>query len=120
MGLAVFGVVIGIVGVIVIIQITLGDSEAISLGNVDSADAIKAVCLSFIQVFTLLTSFPIFWPDLFVVIFQIGGAVTVLGQHLVNVQCMFQERSQAEVFYALRLVWAVAPFALCAVLRCCL
>ena len=38
--------------------------------------------------------------------------MTVLGQHLVNLKCMFPERSEAEVFYASQIAWAVIPIAL--------
>jgi hypothetical protein len=80
-GLTILGILIGVVGAVVIVKITIGDSEAISLGNADSADAIKAIGLSFVQVFTLLTTFPIQWPAIFTFLFQIGGTVTVLGEH---------------------------------------
>ena len=42
--------------------------------------------LSFISVpmLTLLTTFPIQWPSIFTSIFQVGGVITVLGQHIVN------------------------------------
>ena len=116
LGLAVVGGVVGIVGVVVLVQITLGDSEAISLGNVDSADAIKAICLSFIQVFTLLVTFPIQWPEVFTFLFQVGGTITVMGEHLVNLKCFFIDKTEAEVFFLMRIVWAVVP--VCLLMMC--
>ena len=59
-----------------------------------------------------MTTFPIAWPSVFTALFQVGGAVTVLGQHLVNLKCMFPERSEAEVFYASQIAWAIIPIAL--------
>ena len=35
--------------------------------------------------------------------------MTVLGQHMVNLKCMFPERSEAEVFYSSRVAWACFP-----------
>ena len=49
---------------------------------------------------------------MFTALFRVGGVVTVLGQHLVNLKCMFPERSEAEVFYASQIAWAVIPIAL--------
>ena len=48
-------------------------------------------------------------PSFFVSIFRVGGAVAVLGQHLVNVKCMYSEQSDADVFYFTRIIWAVLP-----------
>jgi hypothetical protein len=51
---------------------------------VEAADGIMSITLSFIQLVSLLTTFPIAWPPIFVSLFAVGGAVTVLGQHLVK------------------------------------
>ena len=68
----------------------------------------SSILLSFIQILTLLT-FPIAWPNSFTVLFQIGGAVTVLGKHAVNFKCFFLEYSEAEVFYTTRIMWSLIP-----------
>tara|TARA_B110000008_G_scaffold233157_1_gene236934 strand:- start:59 stop:535 length:477 start_codon:yes stop_codon:yes gene_type:complete len=75
------GVVAGLLGLIVFIQITLSDG-----GTLDESDGAKSIGLSFIQLISLLVTFPIAWPPVFVAIFQVGGAITVLGQHLVNLK----------------------------------
>ena len=62
-------------------QITLSDG-----GTLDESDGAKSIGLSFIQLISLLVTFPIAWPPIFVAIFQVGGAITVLGQHLVNLK----------------------------------
>jgi len=105
--LSVFAVLAGIAGLVVYVNLTLSDK-----GKIDPADGAKSIGLSFIQVISLLTSFPIAWPQIFVSIFQVGGAVTVLGQHLVNVKCFYPERSEAVVFYSTQIVWAVMPILL--------
>ena len=51
-------------------------------------------------------------PPIFVSIFKIGGAITVLGQHLVNIKCMFPDMSDGEVFFLIQTMWSVAPFVL--------
>ena len=47
----------------------------------------------------LLSKFPIEWPEVFSVIFQVGGAITSLGQHVVNLKCMMDNVTDAEIFY---------------------
>ena len=42
-------------------------------------------------------------------IFKIGGAITVLGQHLINLKCMFPDMSDGDVFFRIQLLWGVAP-----------
>ena len=77
--IAVGGGIAGIVGVVVYVKLTLSDG-----GKVEAADGIMSITLSFIQLVSLLTTFPIAWPPIFVSLFAVGGAVTVLGQHLVK------------------------------------
>merc|ERR1712100_990853 len=55
------------------------------------------------------STFPIQWPELFTSIFQIGGAITAMGQHLVNIKCLVPEFSDADVFYMTRVLWALLP-----------
>jgi hypothetical protein len=68
--IAVAGIVVGIAGLFVYVLITLSDE-----GKIDPADGAKTIGLSYVQIISLLTTFPIAWPDIFVSIFQIGGAV---------------------------------------------
>jgi hypothetical protein len=105
--IAVLGVFVGVLTLFVYVKLTLGGG-----GSKDASDGVKSIGLSFVQILSLLTTFPIAWPSMFTALFQVGGAVTVLGQHLVNLKCMFPERSEAEVFYASLIAWAVIPIAL--------
>ena len=68
--IAVAGGVAGIAGLFVYVYITLSDE-----GKIDPARGAKSIGLSYIQIISLLTTFPIAWPDIFVNIFRIGGAV---------------------------------------------
>ena len=104
---SVAGVFAGIAGLFILTNINLSDK-----GKVDPSDGAKSIGTSFIQVITLLTSYPIAWPDIFVNIFKVGGAVTVLGQHLVNIKCFNPKQSEAAVFYSISILWAAMPFLL--------
>ena len=81
-------------------------------GKVNSSDGMMSITLSFIQLISLLTTFPIAWPNIFVALFAVGGAITVLGQHLVNLKCLLPDLTEAQVFYTILLVWACLPFIL--------
>ena len=106
-GIAIVGILLGLFALSIYVKLTLGDS-----GSKSTADGIKSIGLSFVQTISLLTTFPIAWPAMFTAVFQIGGAVTVLGQHLVNLKCMFPERSEAEVLYTSQILWALIPLVL--------
>ena len=101
------GILVGALGVVAFVLLTLGDA-----GKVDAAAGAKTILLSFVQMLTLLTTFPIQWPAVFQSIFQVGGAVTVLGEHLVNLKCLVPSYSDADVFYAKAGAWAAMPLVL--------
>ena len=73
----------------------------------------KSIGMSFVQVLSLLGTFPVAWPEFFLALFQVGGAVTQLGEHLVNFKCMYPDQSEADVFWTTRIVWSFLPLLLC-------
>jgi hypothetical protein len=73
----------------------------------------KSIGMSFVQVLSLLSTFPVAWPEFFLSLFQVGGAVTQLGEHLVNLKCMYPNQSEADVFWTTRIVWSFLPVLLC-------
>ncbi len=101
---AAIGMLFALLAIIVYIRVTLSDA-----GSNDTADGITSIGLSFVQIISLLATFKVPWARMFTTLFQIGGAVTVLGQHLVNLKCMFPSYSEAEVFYSSRIAWALLP-----------
>ena len=58
---------------------------------------------------TWISPLPPHRPPIFISIFKIGGAITVLGQHLINLKCMFPDMSDGDVFFRIQLLWGVAP-----------
>ena len=104
---AIVGILFATAATVVFVHITIADA-----GSLDNADGAKNIGFSFIQVLVLLSTFPIAWPNIFIVLFHVGGAVTTMGRHLVNIKCMWPAPgyiSEADVFYGMRLVWAVLP-----------
>ena len=55
-GVAIAGGLLGLLGIFVYIQITLSDG-----GHLDESDGAKSIGLSFIQLISLLITFPIAW-----------------------------------------------------------
>ena len=110
-GVGITAGIFGFVGVLGYLYITLSDG-----GSTDSKDSFKMIGLNFVQLLSLLSTFPIEWPPIFTAIFQVGGAITALGQHFVNLKCLYPQYTDAEVFYSVVLIWAVMPFALNAVI----
>ncbi len=111
---AVLGILAGFLGLVAYVRVTLSDA-----GSLDDSDGAKSIGLSYVQVLSLLITFPIAWPTVFIALFQVCGAVTVLGTHLVNVKCLFPALTEAEVFYTTRCVWALLPLVLSAACALC-
>ena len=107
--IAVFGVLLGLIALVVFIRLTLNDE-----GNIKLTDGVTSIALSYIQLTTLLSTFPIAWPEIFLTFFRVGGAVTVIGQAFVNIKCMYPEMhlTDGDVFYSLRLAWSIFPLVL--------
>jgi hypothetical protein len=115
--LAILGIFIGIIGTVIYVVITL------KMGF-DETDGIKSIGFSFLQLLSLLTTFPIAWPKIFTAIFNVGGTITVLGQHLVDLKCLWAETGSNEitdayVFYTFKVLWAIsAPILISGCLLC--
>ena len=102
--IAVLGIFGGLIGMIVFIFITITDD-----GTFDASDGVKTIGLSYIQLVSMLVTFPIAWPDVFVSVFEVGGAVSVSMEHLVNVKCMYPLQTEADVFYSMSIATALLP-----------
>ena len=105
--LAITGVVAGIFGLVIYIRITVSDS-----GSSHISDSVQSIGLSFVHLISLLNTFAIPWPDVFVSIFRVGGAVTVLGQSFVNLKCFLPKSSEADILYLFLITWALVPLIL--------
>jgi hypothetical protein len=66
-------------------------------------------CLFLFKSSYLVLFYSLHRPPIFISIFKIGGAITVLGQHLINLKCMFPDMSDGDVFFRIQLLWGVAP-----------
>jgi len=107
-GAAVGGVFAGMCGLALYLIIAINDGGMKGYG-----DALKMIMLNYVQMIFLLTTFPIEWPEVFSIIFRVGGAVTSLGEHFVNLKCFLTDWTDAEVFYLKAMAWGGIPVFLC-------
>lgn len=103
--IAIAGVVLGAVVLVFYVKLALNSG-----GDNDVSDGAKSIGLSFMQILGLLATFPIPWGRMFTFLFQIGGIVIVIGQHFVNIKCMVPSYTEADIFYATQIAWAVLPW----------
>ena len=107
--IATIGIIAAIVFLFANVRMSIGKKKGKARSAVSGA---KSIGLSFIQVLSMIETFPIAWSDLFLSIFQIGGVVSVLGESLVNVKCMYNNLTEADVFWSKNIVWGIFPLVL--------
>jgi hypothetical protein len=78
-------------------------------GEEDLSQSVKKIMLNYLQVIALARSFPLRWPGPLVVLFEFQGAVSTLGNHIVNVDCISSYQSGAALFYGKQMMYASIP-----------
>ena len=64
---------------------------------------------------TLFNGFPLRWPKEIELLFEAQGAVSTVGEHLVNPDCLVHSTSAATLYYSKQMFYAVIPFVITAV-----
>ena len=111
----IFGFFGAIIGTFVYIRVTLAGAagnqkhqatiDHTKRDDQSIAAGVKSIGLTYMQMMTLLATYPIAWPTIFTQIFQVGGAVAAIGKHVVNLKCLFPDNTEAGVFYAMGISW---------------
>jgi hypothetical protein len=57
--------------------------------------------------------FPLRWPQFLEDLFEFQGAISTIGEHLLNPDCLSTARSPAELFYSKQAMYAFGPFYCC-------
>ena len=70
---------------------------------------VKKIMLHYLQVITLAKSFPLRWNGVLSTLFEVQGAISTLGDHIVNVDCISTSRSAAELFYGKQVMYIFVP-----------
>ena len=102
-------IVLGVLFIIAAIVFIAGTAIK-SAGKQDLSESIQKILINYLQVATLAKSFPLRWPSALQGLFDFQGAISTVGDHLVNPDCIAAATSDAELFYAKQLGFAMAPF----------
>jgi len=77
--------------------------------------SIQKILLNYLQVVTLFNAFPLRWPAELEFLFEAQGAISTVGEHLVNPDCITTSSSAAELYYSKQQCFAAMPFLIAAV-----
>jgi len=104
-GLMVLGIFVAVIIICFLVGSTIGDA-----GNQDLSSTIRKILLNHMQVASLAQAFPLRWPSALRTLFEFQGAVSTLGDVLVNPDCAVSSFSSAELFYFKQASFASIPF----------
>jgi len=79
-------------------------------GKVLVSDSIQKILINYLQVIAFAQKFPLRWPQFLEDLFEFQGAISTIGEHLLNPDCLSTTRSAAELFYSKQVTYAFAPF----------
>ena len=79
-------------------------------GTVSESGSIQKIIVNHLQVASLAQAFPLQWPDVLNGMFEAQGAVSTMGESLINPDCLYKESSAAALFYSKQLIFSMAPF----------
>jgi hypothetical protein len=92
-GLMVLGFFIAIAIVVFLVVSAIKDA-----GNVLVSDSIQKILINYLQVTAFAQKFPLRWPRFLEDLFEFQGAISTIGEHLLNPDCLSTTRSAAELF----------------------
>ena len=101
--------VLGIFCVLGVFIFIAGTSIA-SAGKQDLSESVQKILINYLQVAALARQFPLRWPEELNVLFEFQGAISTLGDHLVNPDCIVQSIDEAALMYVKQAFFASMPF----------
>jgi hypothetical protein len=102
-GLILLGVFIAIVVLVYLVT----DSIKVA-GTVVLSASIQKIFLNYLQVVALCQNFPLRWPAELEWLFEVQGAISTLGEHMVNADCLTSS-TDVQLHYSKQLAFALAP-----------
>ena len=103
----VLGIIVAAVVLVVLVKMTIDDA-----GKTKLSESIQKCILNYFQVATLFSSIPLRWPQAMQTFFEIQGAFSTIGEHLVNPDCTATNSSAADLFYAKQIAYLISPILL--------
>jgi len=104
-GLMLLGFVIVVCVLVFLVGGAINDA-----GKQTLSASIQKILVNYLQVVTLFNAFPLRWPAELEFLFEAQGAMSTLGEHLVNLDCIMTSPSAAEVYYSKQQFFAAMPF----------
>ena len=98
------GVIITIVLLCVLVKVQIGAS-----GTTNLSELIQKSFINYFQVAALFGNFPLSWPKILRDFFEIQGAFSTLGDHLLNPDCAVPFATAAELFYEKQIGYLLLP-----------
>jgi hypothetical protein len=81
-----------------------------SAGKQELSESVQKILLNYFQVAAMARIFPLRWPAEVENLFDFQGAVSTVGDHLVNPDCVTSSATAAELFYSKQAMFACLPF----------
>lgn len=100
----VLGLLLIFIMLIYVVHVALNEG-----GKDDVSQSVQKIMLNYLQVISLARSFPLRWPAALGTLFEIQGAVSTLGDHLVNIDCVSTNQSGAALFYSKQVMYLLVP-----------
>ena len=87
-----------------VVYSTLNEGETVGVSQ-----SVKKIMLNYLQVIALARSFPLRWNGVLRTLFEVQGAISTLGDHIVNVDCISTSKTAAELFYGKQVMYMFVP-----------
>jgi hypothetical protein len=100
---------VGFVLLLCVLAFLVGDAIN-DAGSQTLSASIQKILLNYLQVVTLFNAFPLRWPAELEFLFEAQGAISTVGEHLVNPDCIATSSSAAELYYSKQQFFAAMPF----------
>ena len=98
------GFVVILVVIVALVWDAIGDA-----GKQELSSILQKIIVNFLQVVSLCSAFPLRWPPALEKMFEVQGAISTLGEHLVNPDCVTSSSTAAELYYSKQLFFAMLP-----------
>ena len=86
-----------------------------SAGKQELSESVQKIMLNYFQVAAMARIFPLQWPEVLKGMFDFQGAISTVGDHLVNPDCVTTSVTAAELFYSKQIFFAFLPFLVIAI-----
>ena len=77
-----------------------------------ASDALQKIIVNYLQAAAIALSFPLQWPEMLVTFFNMQGAISTVGEFIVNPDCQLSWMTPASIFYVKLAAFACLPFAM--------